>query len=269
MGYRNNPFNPLAPTPNQVITELIRANNNFDILARAFVGDNPETYAVKLADQVDGFHASLTPEPYVIVPLNANGVLDLSETYVKSGVYTFRRVDLSGATSDYNLQVGEEAVVSFENMNIVPLRVSIQEPSTPLYPAIYNIIIGVYQASGDNVEIDFFPNYTTYFGQMRNLMYRHTNSGWESWSQTLNRFFIDVYGGVSDLSPFFANLYAVYYGALQPKLLYGVLHSNLSISLYSGQWNNTTTAWISLGSFRMYPNSLRLISGTVLVRRLA
>jgi hypothetical protein len=79
---------------------------------------------VKDADRVDGFHASQTPSPNVIVPLNADGVLDLSATYVKSSVYTFRRVDLTNATSDYMLQVGEEAIINFTNATSVPLRIA-------------------------------------------------------------------------------------------------------------------------------------------------
>jgi hypothetical protein len=88
MGYVRRPFNPLTPTPNQVITELNQANENFDILARAFVSDNPETFKVKQAlnsdnavnsDTVDGFHASLTPQPNTIKPLDHNTLFYHSE----------------------------------------------------------------------------------------------------------------------------------------------------------------------------------------------
>jgi hypothetical protein len=204
----------------------------------------------------------------VIVPLNNAGILDLSATYVKSNVYTFRRVDLTNATSDYELQVGEEAVVSFNNQGLIPLRVAIQEPSTSLRPTVYNVIICVYWASGNNMDFDFYPNNTTYSSQIANLMYRHSNEGWAGWSGTLEKFLIDTYGG-DDNYPWFGNLYAVYYGASQRKLLYGTVFSNLSISIYSGIWNNTSTAWTSLGSFRIYYNVTRNISGIALVRRLA
>jgi hypothetical protein len=50
------------------------------------------------------------------------GILDLSAAYVKSNVYTFRRVNLTGATSDYELQVGEEAIINFTNTTSVPLQ---------------------------------------------------------------------------------------------------------------------------------------------------
>ena len=115
-----------------------------DEFLKYFNGSNWQGLKVSFADTVDGFHASLTPSPNVIVPLNTSGILDLSDTYIRSDVYTFRRVDLSNATSDYELRVGEEAIVRFNNQSLVPFRVAIQEPSTPLNPAIYNIIIGIY-----------------------------------------------------------------------------------------------------------------------------
>jgi hypothetical protein len=281
MAYTRRPFNPLIPAPNQVVNELNQANENFDILARAFVSDDPETYKVKdavnsdnainsqNADTVDGFHASLTPASNTLVPLNANGVLDLSATYVKSNVYTFRRVDLTNATSDYMLQVGEEAIIRFNNSQLVPLRVAIEQPSSPLNPVIYNIVIGIYWASENNMEFDLFPNNTTYSSQITGLAYRQRYDGiWSGWEGALDRFYIDTYAGI-DNYPWFGNLYAVYYGSSQPKLLYGTAFSNLSVCIYSGIWNNTSTAWTSLGSFRMYYGSTRYISGIALVRRLA
>ena len=231
-------------------------------------GSRWQDIKVSFADTVDGFHASLTPAPNVIVPLNASGILDLSATYVKSNVYTFRRVDLTNATSDYLLRVGEEAVIKFDNQQLIPLRVAVQEPSTPLNPVIYNISIYVYWASANNMDLDFFPNNTTYWGQIQGLIYHHSDYGWRGHYGTWDRFWIDFYGGIDNF-PCFANLFVVYYGEQRPKLLYGFGFSYLSVFLYTGMWNNTTTAWTSLGSFRFYPGSTRNISGIALVRRLA
>jgi hypothetical protein len=59
------------------------------------LGPNAQNQLIRYlnADKVDGFDVSRTPAPNTIVPLDENGVLNLSETYVKSNVYTFRRVD--------------------------------------------------------------------------------------------------------------------------------------------------------------------------------
>jgi hypothetical protein len=100
------------------------------------------------ADMVDGFHASLIPGPNIIVPLNPDGVLNLSATYVKSNVYSLRRVDLTNATSDYMLQVGEEAYKSFSNATSVPLRIATAS----------NALYWLYCTRGCHL----FPNNTTY-----------------------------------------------------------------------------------------------------------
>ena len=66
MGYTPNPFNYTGDLPNQVENDLNLANDNFDILAQAFVNNDPTTGTVKNADKVDGYHASQTPAPNVI-----------------------------------------------------------------------------------------------------------------------------------------------------------------------------------------------------------
>jgi hypothetical protein len=224
--------------------------------------------SVQDVDKVDGFHASQTPAPNVIVPLNSNGILDLSATYVKSNVYTFRRVDLTNATSDYEVQVGEEAIRIFNNQQLVPLRVAIQEPSNPLNPVIYNIAICIYQCSVNNLELVFYPNNTTYSGQIINTFARGGDSGWVFVSETFDTFRFDTYYG-TDYPPFFCNFYAIYYGTSQQKLLHGTFITKASVGVYSWIWNNTLTAWTSLGTFKMRSDTTTNISGIAFVRRLA
>ncbi len=109
MVYRRRPFNPLYPTPNQIITELNYANENFDILARAFVGDDPRTFIVKQADTVDRFHADLTPAPFTIPVADADGKIDVGwlPDDIVGGIS--RRINMLDAPSWYDLQVGEKA----------------------------------------------------------------------------------------------------------------------------------------------------------------
>ena len=67
--------NPIVYPSGFVSVDTAKINRNFSILADAFVGNDPTTGIVKNADTVDGFHASHTPGPNVIVPLNAEGFL--------------------------------------------------------------------------------------------------------------------------------------------------------------------------------------------------
>jgi len=263
MPYTNRPFQPETPYANQVSIELNKANDNFDILAQAFVSDNPETFKVKNAnnsdtasnsDKVDGYDASLTPAPNIIVPLNSAGILDLSATYVKSNVYTFRRVNLTGATSDYELQVGEEAYIEFSNATTVPLRINISSGSVYSF---YLCLTGVSNAT-------ILPNNTSYSSQFRN-------------------FYLIGDGNDSVLNTYsFKNYTNGFYVVHNASFSQGVIYTQVSSKLihstqcrvggndvavnrfYTSAWLDTTTPWTSFGTITAPEN----ISGYILVRRL-
>jgi hypothetical protein len=76
MGYTNTPFDYTGNLDNQVQNDLDLANENFDILAQAFVNNDPTTGKVKNADTVDGFHASQTPQANTIPVADSSGKLD-------------------------------------------------------------------------------------------------------------------------------------------------------------------------------------------------
>ena len=76
MGYTNNPFNYTGTLDNEVQHDLDLANENFNILAQAFVNNDPTTGKVKNADTVDNFHASQTPQANTIPVANSDGKLD-------------------------------------------------------------------------------------------------------------------------------------------------------------------------------------------------
>jgi hypothetical protein len=76
MGYTNRPFNYTGELDNQVENDLELANDNFEVLAQAFVNNDPTTGKVKNADTVDEFHASQTPQANTIPVANSDGKLD-------------------------------------------------------------------------------------------------------------------------------------------------------------------------------------------------
>ena len=256
MPYTKRPFQPETPYTNQVSIELNKANDNFNILSQAFVSNNPETLKVKEADTVDGFHASLTPGPNVIVPLNTSGVLDLSNAYVKSNVYTFRRVDLTGASQDYELQVGEEAYISFNNTTSVPLRIAI-----PSSGGVYQINAFISWMSGSNFDVILLVNNTTYSNQFGNWSLTYAGTAYH----TSSFFFHDLYAGTADSAPY---IITQYISAL-PNIRCCVLISggqNTATVSYS-VWNNNTTPWTSLGTWKDYSN--KSFSGYLFIRRLS
>jgi len=203
------------------------------------------------ADTVDGFHASLTPAPNVIVPLNASGILDLSATYVKSSVYTFRRVDLTNATSDYMLQVGEEAIIYVNNQQIVPLHIATQDGT------VYEMII-----SDSGQPAYLYPNNTSYSNQFASYrIYACVSSG--NWilgidgSTTLNQSAFFIWSGSKRVLIFnqtsYKRLFAHYADV-----------SGYHHGIFASFWSDTTTPWTSLGTFDLSWN----IRGFILVRRL-
>ena len=264
MPYTRRPFQPETPYVNQVSIELNKANDNFDILAQAFVSDNPETFNVKNSDKLDGFHASLTPAPNVIVPLNSAGILDLSATYVKSNVYTFRRVNLTGATSDYELQVGEEAYIEFSDATSVPLRIATS--SGTLYKCI--ISAGSYNTELPSSFINLLPNNTTYSSQFYLVisLSSHTYSADLGEYVTLTRRYTNKSN--FELIGHFNTFYINNNNTMKIILFNGYNYGNNTYPYteYSGVsiWLDMTIPWTSLGTIT-FPQS---ISGYILVRRL-
>nr|BAL53640.1 hypothetical protein HGMM_F07F09C15 [uncultured Aquificae bacterium] len=252
----------------QIQTEKIQALNNIQASrADAITAiQNAKTSALteiqtaaQNADTVDGYHASLSPAPQVIVPLDADGVLDLSATYVRSSVYTFRRVDLTNATSDYMLQVGEEAYISFSNTTSVPLRIATQSGT---YYECHLICSNTGGTSGGTAApIYLNPNNTTY---SNSFVYAalHRTSGGASSDYTTYSAFRCGWSFVS--SVFYITNFVQYKNVKGIYDLFGVIVGYPTMVVFSTDWRDTTTPWTSLGTIR-FP---QLSSGYIIVRRL-
>jgi hypothetical protein len=254
MGYERRPFNPTTPYPNQVVVELNKANDNFDLLGQAFVSDNPETLKVKNADTVDGFHASQTPTANTIPVALPNGKLDIG--WLPVGIDGYRRVDLTGATSDYMLQVGEEAIINFTNAMSVPLR--IETSQNRLYEIFLQFSVNL------NLLNQFTylnPNNTTYASSFGFLGYYFDSGGsvgFDSHS-TSDRAF-----KILTQTP-----HAYIILDTTRRILKGISgyergDVNFGFAVLVSKWHSNLYDWLSLGTFT-FPT---LMSGYILVRRL-
>jgi hypothetical protein len=184
-------------------------------------------------------------------------------------------VDLTNATSDYELKPCETAIIRFNNQSLVPLHIAVPEPSSPNQPVIYEITMVVYWTPGKNMDIDFLPNNSTYSNQFQILTYEHGRVGWaRAWPSPTDspplmlitdRFYFDTYNGLEDTPPYIGKFEAVYYGANYPKHMIGNAFSNMSVSLTSAVWNNITTQWTSLGTFECWQS----MSGQIIVKRIS
>jgi hypothetical protein len=213
------------------------------------------------ADKVDGFDVSQTPAPNVIVPLNADGVLDLSGSYIKSNVYTFRRVDLSNATSDYELQLGEEAHYVWDTTVSIslPLRIRVSG-------ALYEMIVVVPNRASYAISMSLLPNNMTYSSAFqRTVIYSSGDSAAVyNWKDTPNAIYYEQIGGggilISRLQTTTRNKGELHHMTLQ--------HSGVPFSHHmqgAHRWNDTTIPWSSLGTLVIgAPNGTIYVS----VRRL-
>jgi hypothetical protein len=215
---------------------------------------------VQDADTVDGFHASQTPAPNVIVPLNANRILDLSATYVKSNVYTFRRVDLTNETSDYMLQVGEEAIINFTNATSVPLRIATQSGTYYEAHIICSNTGGTSGAGGDPIFLN--PNNTTYSDAFVCAQIQRNADSFASNYTTYDAFRCGV---AFSTIMFYITNYTQYKNIKGFSDSWGGSTFYPRITIFSTDWRDTTTSWTSLGTIT-FP---QLTSGYILVRRLA
>jgi len=223
MPYNKRPLNPLTPFVNQVVVESNAVNENFEILARAFLNEDPTT-----------------------------GVL-------KSDVYTFRRVDLSNATSDYELQVGEEAIINFTNATSVPLRIATQSGT---YYECHLICSNTGGTSGAIYSGIFLnPNNTTYNNAFVYAQLLRTSTGDASLYFTYSSFRI---GWAFTNAVFYITNYTQYKNIRGFQDIYGVSEGYPAIIIYSTNWHDTITAWTSLGTIT-FPQPT---SGYILVRRL-
>jgi hypothetical protein len=194
------------------------------------------------------------------VPLNANGILDLSATYVKSNVYTFRRVDLTGATSDYNLQVGEEAIINFTNATNVSLHIATQSGTYYECHLVPSNTGGT--SSGVGAPVFLNPNNTTYSNSFVYVELYMETIGAGSGCTTYSAFRC---GYVITSLIFYITNFTQYKGVKGIYNEYGRSNTYPCVVIFSTDWRDTSTNWTSLGTIT-FPQST---SGYILIRRLA
>jgi len=171
----------------------------------------------------------------------------------------FKRVDLTGATEDYFLKVGEEAYISFSDVTEVPLHIATQDGT---YYEMHIITSNTGGTSGGIASrVYLYPNNTVYDGAFyyaevlrksdnlyhNYLTYSSFRIGYTFTSTTVwitNRTQYKNVRGIYDI--------------------YGISGHYPSITMFSTDWRDTATPWVSLGTV-VFPQST---SGEILVRRL-
>ena len=171
----------------------------------------------------------------------------------------FKRIDLTEATEDYFLKVGEEAYISFSNVTQVPLRIATQDGTYYEMHIIPANTGGT--GGGTSAPIYLYPNNTTYSGAFYFAQpYRSAGSFGADYTQ-LNAFrvgwsFICNTSWITNRTQY-KNIRSV-------ASSYGVSGTFPASGAGSTDWRDTTTEWTSLGTV-VFPQST---TGEILVRRL-
>lgn len=166
-------------------------------------------------------------------------------------------IDLTGYLTDYELQVGQTALMSFTNATTIPLRVATVE-------GLYEI--NILRTDGANPSTNstyccLMPNNTAYsssFTCQRSYQYGAVNS--TGAELTMDRFYIcedKIIQGRITVSTIKTD-----------KTCIGEAYcrrSDAAFNCYNGgRWNDTTTSWSSLGSI----STGTAFSGKVIIKRI-
>ena len=178
---------------------------------------------------------------------------------IKTESYVIRRVNLTHATVDYPLSVGEEAYIEFANATSVPLHIQTQNGTYYELDLVCSNNIGT--SGGGNGEIFLLPNNTTYTNNFYySQVYRSYTDGFGHNGYTYSAFRISwAYG---DAKTYLIN-YTSHKSIKGIDMLTGT-SDMLVVHCYASTWNDTSTPWTSLGTIT-FPQST---SGFILVKRI-
>jgi len=210
------------------------------------------------ADTVDGFHASQTPAPNTIPVANNLGLIP--SAWLTNSIREFENpIDLTNATEDYFLQVGEVAKISFSNKTSVPLKIATEDDT---YYELHVIPSNPGGTSGGTPSpIILYPNNTSYENKFvyaevfRNL--------WNLGSSYLTYSGFRIGVAFSSITCFIINR-TIYKETRSFTNVYGTPQDYPSLNISACNWRDTTTPWTSLGTI-VFPQSS---SGEILIRRL-
>ena len=172
----------------------------------------------------------------------------------------FRRIDLTNATEDYFLKVGEEAYISFSNVTQVPLHIATQDGT---YYEMHIIPANTGGTTGGNTgtETRLCPNNQLYTNAFKFAYVSGYSGGLDSAYMTYSAFRIGI--AFNAITAWICN--RTQYKSVRLVMdQYGHYGGWPVIGLIDSLWQDTTTPWTSLGTI-VFPQSS---SGEILVRRL-
>ena len=167
-------------------------------------------------------------------------------------------VNLTGATTDYELQVGQIAYISFTDATQVPLHIATPNNSYYELHVIPSNTGGT--SGGTDGNVFLYPNNTTYSGAFYTARLTRDGSGFahdcpQSSAFIIGRAFSAITAWITNRTQYKNVRALIDY--------YGISNSYPGLRAMSSDWCDTTTEWTSLGTI-VFPQST---SGEILVFR--
>jgi hypothetical protein len=179
--------------------------------------------------------------------------------YAKYGLAITDRINLTNATSDYQLLVNQEAIISFTNTTKVPLNIATSDGT------MYEIYIHPSNPGGTsgatNNAIYLYPNNIIYSNAFVYAdEYRDAtglNSTYTSYSAfRIGWAYSSIYCIITNKTVY-KNIKGMYD-------IYGVNNTYPSLNIFSIDWRDTNTSWTSLGTI-VFPQNT---SGEIVIKRI-
>ena len=190
--------------------------------------------------------------------LLANIFNELSRMGLLSVSHISDVVNLTGATADYELQVGQIAYISFTNVTQVPLHIATPNNS---YYELHVIPSNTGGTSGGTAGVVFlYPNNTTYSNSFYCAEIWQNSNGLGSGYTQFSAFKIGF--AISCITAWVTNR-TQYKNVRCLTDNYGISTDWPVVATLSTDWRDTSTAWTSLGTI-VFPQST---SGEILVFR--
>jgi len=167
-------------------------------------------------------------------------------------------VNLTGATTDFELQVGQIAYISFTDVTQVPLHIATPNNSYYELHVIPSNTGGTSGGTDGNVLL--YPNNMTYSDAFYTARLTRDGSGFTHDYLQSSAFLIGR--AFSAITAWITNR-AQYKNVRALIDYYGISNSYPGLRAMSSDWRDTTTAWTSLGTI-VFPQST---SGEILVFR--
>jgi len=177
---------------------------------------------------------------------------------IKTESYVIRRVNLTHATVDYPLSVGEEAYIEFANATSVPLHIQTQNGTYYELDLVCSNNIGTSGGVGSGIFL--LPNNTTYTDNFQYVDMHKRYTAFSHAGFTYDAFRIGW--AIEDVKTYLIN-YTSHKSIKGIDMLTGT-SDMLVVHCYASTWKDTSTPWTSLGTIT-FPQST---SGFILVKRI-